>query len=58
MNKLRVVTRDHGKDEPTFTVWFEGTRAQCRRWILGRYGHFPPFAVVTKRTANFDRIVF
>ena len=58
MNKVRVVTRDHGKNEPTFSVCFEGTRAQCRRWILSRWGHFPSFAAITQRTANFDRIVF
>lgn len=49
----RVVTRNHGD---TYTVWFEGTRAECRRWIIGRYGHWPPFAAITQRTHNFHHV--
>lgn len=47
-----VVTRNCGG---TYTVCFSGTRAACRRWILGRYRHHPPFAVITPRTAQFER---
>lgn len=55
----RVVTRDHSRDDNEhYTVWYEGTRAKCRAWILARYKHWPPFAVITKRTSNFNRIVF
>ena len=49
----RVVTRNFGG---TFTVWHEGTKAQCWKWIEGRYGHRPPFAAVTKKQSGFDSL--
>ena len=59
MKVYRVVTRDHSpNDVQHYTVWFEGTRARCRAWILGRYGHWPPFAAITQRHDNFQHIVF
>ena len=52
-NEHRVVSRNHGG---TFTVWFTGTRADCRRWILGRArGHIPPYYAITTRTSGFDK---
>lgn len=30
------------------TVWTDGmTRRGCERWIVGRWGHWPPFAVIS-----------
>ena len=55
MTIKRVVTRDFGDK---YTVMFEGTRAQCRAFILGRWGHWPPFAAITQRTGNFHHITF
>jgi hypothetical protein len=51
----RVVTRDWGDK---YSVMFEGTRAQCRQYILGRWGHWPPFAAITTRTTNFQHVRF
>lgn len=47
-----VVTRNFGG---TYTVWFAGTRAACRRWILGRTLNHPLIAAITQRTAQFER---
>jgi hypothetical protein len=51
----RVVTRNFGD---TYTVMKEGTRAECRRFIIARWGHWPPFAAITTRTTNFHNIQF
>ena len=53
--KFNVVTRDHGD---TYTLMFSGTRSECRRMILGRWGHWPSFAAITTRTHNFQHIRF
>lgn len=50
--ELRVVSRNI---TGTYTVCFTGTRAQCRRWILGRHGHYPPFYAITARTTDFHK---
>jgi hypothetical protein len=56
---FRVVTRDHStNDIQHYTVWIEGTRSKCLKWILARYRHIPPFVAITKRKDNFDRIRF
>lgn len=50
---FRVVSRNHGG---SFTVWYTGTRAECRRWILNRAGgYLPPYYALTTRTANFHK---
>lgn len=46
----RVVTRNIGD---TYSELFSGTRAECRRYMIGRWGHFPGFAVITTRSENF-----
>ena len=51
----RVVTKDFGGKDIGYSVLYEGTRTECRRYILGRWGHIPPFAVVTTRTSNFEK---
>lgn len=48
----RVVSRDI---TGTFTICKTGTRAECRRWILGRHGHYPPFYAITTRTRDFHK---
>lgn len=48
----RVVTRNGNE---SYSVMREGTRAECRHMILGRWGHCPPFAVITTRTSDFHR---
>jgi hypothetical protein len=53
MNTLRVVTRD---SNGSYTVLFSGTRSECRAFMLGRWGHFPPFAAITSRTSNYHRV--
>lgn len=52
---FRVVSRDWGDK---YSVLFEGTRSQCRRYILGRWGHWPPFAAITTRASNFHHVRF
>lgn len=37
----------------TYTLCFSGNRAACRRWIIGRHRHIPPFYSITKRTRDF-----
>lgn len=32
----------------TVSCLFSGTRTQCRNFIVGRWGHWPPFAVVSQ----------
>lgn len=50
----KVVTRNFGG---TYTVWCEGSRSDCEKWILGRYGHFPPFAAIcTIRRTNYETL--
>lgn len=41
----------------TVSCMFSGTRAACRRMILGRWGHWPPFAIISTITSesNFKR---
>jgi hypothetical protein len=53
--QYHVVTRDHGD---SYSLMFSGTRAECRRYIIGRWGHWPPFAAITTRTRNFQHIRF
>jgi hypothetical protein len=52
MSVFRVVSRDHNG---CYTVCFDGTRAQCRRWIIGRHGCIPPFYAITVRSSDFHR---
>jgi len=54
MRTHKVVSRNF---RDTYTVWFEGTRKECKEWIIGRYGHFPPFAAICliNRT-NYDNL--
>jgi len=50
---FRVVSRNFGG---TYTVWYEGTRSQCRRWILNRNrSTFPPFYAITTRSTDFHK---
>jgi len=46
----RVVTRNINE---TYSVVFEGTKSECRKYISGRWGHWPPFAAITTRDTNF-----
>ncbi len=55
MTTFRVVTRNFGD---TYSVMYEGTRAQCKTFIRSRWGHWPSFAAITQRTSNFHRICF
>lgn len=48
----RVVVRNSNE---SYNVMREGTRAECRHMILARWGHWPPFAVITTRTSDFRR---
>lgn len=48
----RVVSRNFGGN---YTVWKTGTRAECRRWILGRHGHIPPYYAITTREKDFHK---
>ena len=32
----------------TVSRMFTGSRAQCRKFIIGRWGHWPPFAVISQ----------
>ncbi len=50
--KYSVVTRNHNE---TYSWMFSGTRAECRKFILGRWGHWPPFAAITARESHFER---
>lgn len=36
----------------THTVMFKGTRRQCEKFIVGRWGHWPPFATIHSTTKN------
>jgi len=45
-----VVSRNIGG---TYTLCFSGTRAACRRWIIGRQRHIPAFYAITQRTTDF-----
>ena len=55
----RVVTNDFiGKDELRCTIHFEGTKSQCWKYIVGRWGHKPPWAAITTRTSNFSRCFY
>lgn len=51
----RVWTYNIGDKVSVLTTW--QTRAQCLAMILGRWGHFPPWAFISRaRTAeNFRR---
>lgn len=31
----------------TVTCLFSGTKIECKQWVLGRWGHHPPFAYVS-----------
>lgn len=43
--KYRVWTKDFPNKVSCMTDWM--TRAKCRRFILGRWGHWPPFAYIS-----------
>lgn len=42
----RVWTRNAFGNQLIMTDWT--TKAKCRRFILGRWGHWPPFASISK----------
>ncbi len=49
---FHVVSRNFGG---TYSLCFSGTRAACRRWIMGRHRHIPPFYAVTRRTKDYHK---
>jgi hypothetical protein len=53
MKTCRVVTRNHNG---SYSIVHEGTRPECKRFIIGRWGHWPPFAAITTRESNFDSL--
>jgi hypothetical protein len=42
----RVWTKNFGGNTSVLSDW--DTKATCRRIILGRWGHWPPFAFISK----------
>jgi hypothetical protein len=47
----RVWTKNWDESRSILTDW--QTKAQCRRYIVGRWGHWPPFACISK-AKNLD----
>ena len=45
MKKYRVWTKDFGGGVTCITDWM--TKGQCKKMILGRWGHHPPFAFIS-----------
>ena len=41
----RVWTKDFRMKYTCWTDWM--TVAQCKNWIINRYGHWPPFAYIS-----------
>ena len=51
MRQYRVITQDFGNKVAILTDWT--TRAACRRFILSRWGHWPPFAHISSGQINY-----
>jgi hypothetical protein len=51
----RVWTKDVGGRYSTLSAW--GTRSECKKSIIGRWGHWPPFAYISTAisTMSFRR---
>jgi hypothetical protein len=45
VKKYRVWTLNFGGSVTIMTDWM--TRNDCKRFVLGRWGHFPPFAIIS-----------
>ena len=53
--QYRVVTTDHNGGVSILCDW--QSRAACRRYIIGRWGHWPPFAHISSASGdNLDRL--
>lgn len=53
--KYRVVTKNFGGSVSVMTDW--QTRGECRKFIIGRWGHVPPFAFISRaQNQNLKRI--
>ena len=45
----RVWTKDCGGSIASYTILCDWTTySKCRKTILGRWGHYPPFAFISK----------
>lgn len=46
--RYRVWTKNASSQNP-LTCWTDWmTYAQCKKWIIGRWGHWPPFAYISQ----------
>lgn len=39
----------------SYSVLHQGARAACRRYIVGRWGHWPPFVHITTNPVSWAR---
>jgi hypothetical protein len=46
MLKYRVWTKNIGDTVSIMTEW--RSRSECKRFIIGRWGHWPPFAFISR----------
>jgi hypothetical protein len=55
MKKVRLWTKDMGEKYTVMSDW--KSAGDCKRQIIGRWGHWPPFAFISqaKTLANFIR---
>ena len=43
--RFRVWTLDYGEEVTCMSDW--KTRGECKKMIWGRWGHWPPFAIIS-----------
>jgi len=54
MKEYRVWTKNAFRSASPITDWM--TRAQCKRFILARWGHWPCWAYISK-AANLENFI-
>jgi len=51
--QYRVITKDSDSKYTLMTNWT--TKSECKQYIIGRWGHWPPFAFIS--TAKTDQTI-
>ena len=52
----RVWTKDFGGSYTIMTDWM--TRSKCKKFIIGKWSHWPPFAYISKAKTTDQFIRF